>query len=204
MNPLHFDLYPQQLNATPPCPSAIPASLTKVVRTPTSTDSSCTACLPNTTRNTPTHPLRQRWPKVPIRKELRWLYPVDWPQLSRVLRFEHAGGRCRRCRRPHGQRVWQLPDGRWWDTAAETWRDDQGREAAWPHWRLLRQARRAQVALALAHRDHDPSHNRRCNLLVLCGRCHLAHDRAEHRRRRALTVRARRALGDLFEGHYRL
>src|SRR5262245_15152533 len=36
----------------------------------------------------------------------------------------------------------------------------------------------------------------------LCQRCHLLHDRPEYRRRIRLTLRRRRALGDLFAGPY--
>lgn len=54
------------------------------------------------------------------------------------------------------------------------------------------------VILATAHLDHDPTNNTPRNLAALCGRCHLAHDLPEHRRRRHTTLRQRRALGDLF------
>ena len=30
---------------------------------------------------------------MPIRPEYRWLYPIDWPQLSAMVRFARAGGR---------------------------------------------------------------------------------------------------------------
>ena len=33
---------------------------------------------------------------MPIRPELRWFYPIDWPELSRAIRFGRAGGRCER------------------------------------------------------------------------------------------------------------
>ncbi len=46
-----------------------------------------------------------------IRPELRWFYPIDWPELSRAIRFGRAGGRCEACGRPHGQAVSCLPDG---------------------------------------------------------------------------------------------
>jgi hypothetical protein len=60
------------------------------------------------------------------------------------------------------------------------------------------------VVLAAAHLDHDPSHcgRRHRNVKALCQRCHLLHDRPEHRRRIRLTRRRRRALGDLFSGPY--
>lgn len=50
---------------------------------------------------------------MPIRREHRFFYPIDWPQLSAVIRFERAKGRCEVCARPHGQRVFHLGDGRW-------------------------------------------------------------------------------------------
>ena len=40
---------------------------------------------------------------MPIRREHRFYYPIDWPQLSTVIRFGRAKGRCEGCGRPHGQ-----------------------------------------------------------------------------------------------------
>ena len=60
-----------------------------------------------------------------------------------------------------------------------------------------------KVVLATAHLDHDPTNNRPKNLKALCQRCHMIHDRDEHRRRRWLTLRMRKAIGDLFLGLYR-
>ena len=50
---------------------------------------------------------------MPIRPENRWLYPIDWQQLSETVRFERAGARCEGCGRPHLRRVAHLGDGRW-------------------------------------------------------------------------------------------
>jgi hypothetical protein len=141
---------------------------------------------------------------MPIRPQLKWFYPIDWPQLSAVIRFTRAKGRCEVCGRPHGQTIHHLGDGRWWDAAAQTWRNGQGR-------RLSRfvfngdfaAIRTTKVVLAAAHLDHDPSHNSPRNLKALCQRCHLRHDRDEHRWQRWLTYRKRKALGDLFLGPYR-
>ncbi|WGF90216.1 hypothetical protein P4R82_09910 [Marinivivus vitaminiproducens] len=119
--------------------------------------------------------------------------------MSAQIRFVRAQGRCERCGRPHGTWVWHLGDGRWWDAEQDVWRSGTGRAVAWPSLEE-QQARlkRTRVILATAHRDHDPSHNRARNLLALCQRCHLLHDRAEHRRRRWLRYRARWAVSDLF------
>lgn len=139
---------------------------------------------------------------MPIRPELRWLYPIDWPILSRTIRFGRARGRCERCGRPHARLVWQLDDGRWLDPEIGIWRDDSGRPAAWPDLLRCASAREKLVLLGVAHLDHDPTNNRPRNLRALCRRCHLHHDRPEHLRRRRMRLRARKALGDLFTGAY--
>jgi hypothetical protein len=69
---------------------------------------------------------------MPIRPELRPLYPPHWRELSRRVRFERAEGRCQRCGRPHLVLLRCLPDGRWFDEQAATWRDRRGRPARWP------------------------------------------------------------------------
>ena len=140
---------------------------------------------------------------MPIRRDLRWLYPIDWPQLSRHVRFVRAGGRCERCGRPHGQAVHHLGDGRWFDAAAEAWRDGRGREVEPPAYAEYKRLRRTRVVLAAAHLDHDPTNSKPRNLRALCQRCHMLHDRPEHRRRIRTTLLLRRALGDLFTGPYR-
>ncbi len=143
---------------------------------------------------------------MPIRPEYRWFYPIDWLQLSAVIRFKRARGRCESCGRPHGGLVLHLGDGRWWDAEHGIWRDGQGRmlrrRVPVPA-EVLEGVRSTRVCLATAHRDHDPTNNRPGNLAALCQRCHLLHDRAEHRRRRWLGLFRRKALGDLFLGPYR-
>jgi hypothetical protein len=141
---------------------------------------------------------------MPIRPELRSLYPIDWRQISQWVRFVRARGRCEVCGRPHGQTVRHLGDGRWWDEAGRVWRDGRGRRVPCPPADLAETARTTRVVLAAAHLDHDPTHcgRRHRNLKALCQRCHMLHDRPEHRRRIRLTLRRRRALGDLFSGLY--
>jgi hypothetical protein len=139
---------------------------------------------------------------MPIRDELRWFYPIDWQLISRRIRFERARGRCEECGRPHGTVLVQLPDGRWWDEAKGTWRADDGGEAAWPDMVDYAAMRQRRYHLGTAHLDHDPANCRPRNLRALCQRCHLGHDRLEHRRRRRLGWLRRRAMGDLFQGPY--
>ena len=140
---------------------------------------------------------------MPIRPELRGFYPIDWRELSRAIRFGRAKGQCETCGRPHGKTISHLGDGRWFDGDSGAWRDGQGRVVDWVDYRDYQgQLRQSKIVLATAHIDHDPTNNRARNLKALCQRCHLLHDRSEHRRRRRLSYRRRRALGDLFEGPY--
>ncbi len=149
---------------------------------------------------------------MPIAREHRWLYPIDWRELSNLIRFRRAKGRCEHCHRPHGRDVLHLGNGVWWDEEAATWRDGQGRGLrrlpspddflrAQPGFAGIdppTQLRSTRVVLASAHLNHDPGDNRPRNLAALCQRCHMVHDAAEHRRRRWLNAFRRRAIGDLF------
>lgn len=142
---------------------------------------------------------------MPIKPERRWLYPIDWRELSAAVRLGRAGGCCEACRRPHLAWICQAADGSWYDPDRGCWRDRRGRKlrrrggAALP---LPYPHKVTRVVLACAHLDHDPANNAAGNLMALCQGCHLAHDRAEHRRRRWSTWRASKALGDLFAGPY--
>lgn len=64
---------------------------------------------------------------MPIPARLRGFYPIDWPELSRVIRFGRAAGACEQCGRPNGARVFHLGDGRWFDARRGHWRDGSGR-----------------------------------------------------------------------------
>jgi hypothetical protein len=44
-------------------------------------------------------------PLMPINARYLWFYPIDWPQLSAVIRFRRAQGKCEGCGRPHGRVV---------------------------------------------------------------------------------------------------
>jgi hypothetical protein len=141
---------------------------------------------------------------VPIKPEYRYFYPIDWPQLSAVIRFGRAKGRCEACGRPHLRWVCHLGDGRWWDAEIGAWRTGAGRRVRRriEVEDLQGMVRSTRVVLATAHRNHDPSDCADTNLAALCQRCHILHDRPEHRRRRRVTILRRRAIGDLFQGLY--
>ncbi|AWN42704.1 hypothetical protein [Methylobacterium durans] len=136
-----------------------------------------------------------------IRREHHFFYPIDWPQLSALIRSRRAGGRCEGCGRPHGHRVIHLGDGRWWDAANGVWRDGRAKLLrSLPTAEQIAAVRMTKVVLATAHRD--TGNNAASNLAAFCQRCHLLQDRPEHQRRRWLTLFRRKALGDLFSGPY--
>ena len=148
---------------------------------------------------------------MPIAPEHRWLYPIDWPELSNLIRFRRAKGRCEHCQRPHGREVIHLGDGTWWDEDSEAWRDGKGRRVRalasltdlLPIQFVLTgidppRPRVTRVVLASDHLNHDPGDNRPRNLAALCQRCHMIHDAAEHRRRRWLNRFRLKAIRDLF------
>jgi hypothetical protein len=136
---------------------------------------------------------------MPIRSENRWLYPIDWPQLSNAIRFDRASARCERCARPHRRRVAHLGDGRWWDRERKCWRSGRGRRTKVRDSGVLARVRTTYVVLACAHLDHDPGNNAPANLAALCQRCHMLHDAHEHRWQRWWNVFRRCAMRDLYE-----
>jgi hypothetical protein len=141
---------------------------------------------------------------MPVRKDLRPLYgpPADWRALSDRVRFVRAGGRCERCRRPHGADVTCLPDGRWHDAAVQLWRDGAGIPVDRPANVELLLARVTRVVLATCHREHDPRLIDDADLAAWCQRCHLIHDAPHHRMQRWLRRRSRDGIADLFLGPY--
>jgi hypothetical protein len=74
---------------------------------------------------------------MPIRPELRPLYPPQWRELSSHVRFERAEGRCQRCGRPHLVLLRRLPDGRWFDELRHGGIGGDGLPAGPTLWRHL-------------------------------------------------------------------
>lgn len=149
---------------------------------------------------------------MPIPREHRWFYPIDWRELSALIRFGRAKGRCEHCGRPHGHDIVHLGSGVWWDEQATRWRDGQGRRVrrlpcstamihAQPGLAGIAPPlpfRRTRVVLASAHLNHDPGDNRPRNLAALCQACHMRYDAGEHRRRRLRNQFQSKAIRDLF------
>lgn len=120
---------------------------------------------------------------MPIRPENRARYPKDWPEISRRIRFNRAGGRCE-C---DGRCGWLLC-GTWSDNGHRVvCRAENGR----PHPQTG-----SLVVLTVAHLDHTPENCDDDNLMAMCQGCHLNYDREHHAETRAATsARALTATG---------
>jgi len=109
---------------------------------------------------------------MPIRPEQRALYPADWKAVNKRVRAR-AGNCCEGSPR--------YPECR----AAN------GK----PH-----PVTGSKVVLTTAHLNHIESDCRDENLKAWCQRCHLTYDAKHHARNAYRTMRAKRAIGDLFAG----
>jgi hypothetical protein len=109
---------------------------------------------------------------------IRERYPADWEAISQRVR-DAAGQRCQWCNKPNGVELWVLPNGCWQDNGSRAWFDALGRPAPWVVG-VPGQRYRVRVVLTVAHLDHDTSNNSDTNLVALCQRCHLGHDRWMH------------------------
>lgn len=114
---------------------------------------------------------------MPISPENAALYPPDWPEISRRIRFERADGRCEcqgECGHDHGGRCPEL----------------HGK----PHTITS-----SPVVLTVGHIHHDPERSGDENLRAWCQRCHLAYDQPHHiaNMRRTLSLRRIEAAGTL-------
>lgn len=115
---------------------------------------------------------------MPIKAENRDRYPAHWPEISRHIRFERAGGRCEclgECGRgTHGNsRCPNTHGGHAYGTGSV-------------------------VVLTVAHLDHTPENCDEANLKAMCQGCHLHYDKEHHAETAYRTRREGLAMSDLF------
>lgn len=116
---------------------------------------------------------------MPIRPEMRDLYPPDWDDISLRIRNERAKGCCE-CVGECGRHETRCP-------AVN---------------RELHPITGSRVVLTVAHLNHDPRDCRDENLRAMCNKCHLNYDKDHHAEtRKATKAAALRAAGvvPLFE-----
>jgi 5-methylcytosine-specific restriction endonuclease McrA len=104
---------------------------------------------------------------MPIKAELKHLYPPDWEDI-RAARLVKAGNSCEHCGIMNGAPL----------------NPRKGRH-------YPRGSTGPVVVLTIAHLDHDPTNNTDENLRALCQKCHNRHD-AKHRGQSRRATRRRR------------
>jgi 5-methylcytosine-specific restriction endonuclease McrA len=140
---------------------------------------------------------------MPIKPENRERYPANWKQIrARIL--ARAEDRCEQCKALNGSIIVRGTGGdagTYMDADAEVYDAETGKYLG--TWRMSDyecNGNGVKIVLTIAHMDHVPEHCDDDNLKALCQRCHLAYDAEHHAETSRATRRARKAIGDLFEG----
>lgn len=97
------------------------------------------------------------------------IYPKNWKEISKRIRFERAKNRCEECGVPNGQLIYRDESG--WHLAPEGHHSDS---------MALDGVKFTKIVLTVAHLDHDTKNNDNKNLKALCQRCHLRLDAKQH------------------------
>lgn len=109
---------------------------------------------------------------MPIKKELRHLYPKNWKEI-RMKILQRANNCCEFC---------GVPDYTWRTSLSSTSPSDA-----------------VQVVLTIAHLDHDPTNNDFSNLRALCQRCHNRYDAKHRAANRSHTAALKRDKSEWFD-----
>lgn len=121
---------------------------------------------------------------MPIRPELKPLYPSNWREISNAIRFDRAQGKCEFCGVRHGW--YRGQNGVVWEPSIVA------------ELSLLESVNFSRIILTTAHLDHDPTNNAEENLRALCQKCHLAHDLPHHLISRRINRERETGQGRLF------
>lgn len=138
-------------------------------------------------------------------------YPPDWKTEIRPRILKRAEGRCERCgvlnlaigeRDPDGSFIYAGGNLFWDDmqyrTSYQTAK--QALDAERDAWEISgREGKKPiMIVLTIAHLDHDTANNADDNLLALCQRCHLHHDREHHMQNSRATRNKNKGIQELF------
>lgn len=109
---------------------------------------------------------------MPMKREL---YPDNWLDLRRQVQ-ERAGNKCEVCGVSNYELGARDRKGEWHDQSSiDHMNSDCGYSLFGEYPKIIR------IVCTTAHLDHDPSNNDLTNLKFLCQRCHLAHDKDQHK-----------------------
>lgn len=109
---------------------------------------------------------------MPIKPELKHLYPKNWKEI-RIKILERAAYCCEFC---------GVPDHTWVKSKSITNPDKE-----------------IFVRLTIAHLDHDPTHNDFSNLRALCQLCHNRYDAKHRAENRSHTAALKRDKSEWFD-----
>lgn len=115
-------------------------------------------------------------------------YPPNWKTEIRPRILERDGNKCKFCHVPNKMLISR--DNRYgirkdlWN--GEVYDDKTGELRHDVSWRLSDWAsdHACRIVLTIAHLDHNVENNEDENLAALCQRCHLHHDRDQHKESR--------------------
>lgn len=121
-------------------------------------------------------------------------YPADWKTISLRIR-ERDGWRCKQCGVANKARGARDCNGTWHDEdAIHAMNSTDGYLLFGDFPDMI------TIVLTVAHLDHDTTNNADDNLVALCQRCHLNHDREQHAASAKKTRQAKRHAAVLATG----
>jgi hypothetical protein len=115
-----------------------------------------------------------------MKKEHRKKYHTNWEMISMDIRINRAGNRCEKCNVKNKDLIRRTHTDKWIQVPFEVMEqlDDIRNRNYREFLQTLKACGIVQIVLTVAHLDQDPSNNDYSNLMALCQRCHLNHDRS--------------------------
>lgn len=140
---------------------------------------------------------------MPIRPETKHLYPKNWKEISNYIRFTRAKGKCEWCGAEHGFSGYRDKAGAFVPEVDREGNYIGDGSCCMADGDMLPKAV-LKIVLTTAHIDHDPTNNDQANLAALCQRCHLNHDREQHKENAEATRFRKKAEADQRRGQRRM
>lgn len=117
-----------------------------------------------------------------MKKEHKKRYPDNWDFISAFIRLERARNKCERCGINNGLHIIRMKYGKWREANTEEMQAlTEWKEVTKDtHHRACKKLGITKIILTVAHLNHNEKDNSHSNLLALCQRCHLMHDRQDN------------------------